>query len=47
MSENEEVVTTKTIVKSGGCLCLNMTKEIRMLGLNQGDKVLITLERLE
>lgn len=47
MSENEEIVTTKTIVKSGGCLCLNMTKEIKMLGLNQGDKVLITLERMD
>ena len=42
----EEVVTTKTIRKSGGCLTLNMTKELRILGLEEGDNVLITVQRV-
>lgn len=42
-----EVVTTKRIVKSGGCLSLNLTREVKMLGLKDGDKVLVRLERLE
>lgn len=42
----EEVVTTKTIVSSGGCLSLNMTKELRLLGLKKGDTVLVTVQRV-
>ena len=45
--DSVEVVTTKTIRKTGGCLALNMTKELKLLGLEEGDTVLVTIQRIE
>ena len=43
----KEVVATKTIVLSGGCLSLNMTKELKLLGLGKGDEVRVTVQRVK
>lgn len=39
-------ICDKVIVKSGNSLSVNLTKELRMLDLTNGDVVRITIEKL-
>lgn len=40
---NDGITTTKIIKKSGSSLALNLTKELKALGLKEGDKVTIRI----
>lgn len=48
----EEIVTDpintkKKITSSGGSLVINVTKEVKLMGLKRGDEIAIKLNRLE
>ena len=40
------LTTTKTITRSGGALVLNVTKEVKTLGLTHGDTVEIVIRKV-
>ena len=42
-----EITATKRIVKGGNALCVNVTKECRILNLESGDAVEITIRKLQ
>lgn len=41
------IVTTVLVRRSGNSLCLNLTRELGLLGLDRGDLVRVTLERVD
>lgn len=41
------LTVTKTIRTSGSSLSLYMTKELKILGLNKGDAVEVTIKRIK
>ena len=46
MSQTYEIVTTKAITTSGNSYVVNVTKELKALGLGPGDLVEITVRRI-
>lgn len=36
----------KKVVKSGGSLCLRLTKEFEIMNVKEGDAVIITIEKV-
>lgn len=43
VSDKNMVITVKPIRKNGTSLTVNITKEVREMGLDRGDEVIITL----
>ena len=41
------ITTTKPITRQGNCLAINVTKECKMLEIDRGDLVEVTIEKKE
>lgn len=44
---NGALTTTKMITKNGTSLTINITKEIKQLGLDRGDYIEVTIRKVE
>lgn len=44
---NGSLTTTKMVTKNGTSLTINITKEIKQLGLERGDFIEVTIRKLE
>lgn len=44
---NGSLTTTKMITKNGTSLTINITKEIKQLGLERGDYIEVTIRRID
>lgn len=48
MDENQNITCTKKICRAGkNSLSVNVTRELRMLGLDKGDAVQVTLKKVQ
>lgn len=47
ISDKNMVITVKSIRKNGTSLTVNITKEVKELGLDRGDKVIIAIKPAE
>lgn len=42
----DKMVCVKTITRNGNSLTVNITHEVKLMGLDRGDKVRVVLERM-
>lgn len=43
----DKITTTKPITRQGNCLAINVSKECKILGVERGDIVEVTIEKIE
>lgn len=47
MEKETKITTIKKVSHSGNSLCVFMTNELDMMGIKRGEKVKLTIERVE